>query len=90
MPDIPKKESVFRIACPCCEAVIWIDGEARNVIKSEKAAKKRNSLDDLLLKEKKRAEGIDHKLEATFELQKKKLEDAERKFADAMSKPDKE
>ena len=90
MPDKTGKDSVFRIVCPCCETVIWMDGEARNVIKTEKAAKKRNSLDDLLLKEKKRAEGIDHKLEATFELQKKKLAAAEKKFADALSKPDKE
>ena len=90
MPDKPGKDSVFRIVCPCCEAVIWMDGEARSVIKAEKEPKKKSSLDDLLIKEKKRAEGIDHKLEATFALQKKKLEDAERKFADALSKSEEE
>lgn len=88
MPDKSKKDSVFQVVCPCCEAVVWVDGESRCVIKSEKAAKKKSTLDDLLLKEKKRSEGIDHKLEATFELQKKKLEDAKKKFANALSKTD--
>ena len=38
--------------------------------------------------EKKRTEGIDHKLEATFELQKKKHDEAEEKFKKALDHPD--
>jgi uncharacterized Zn finger protein (UPF0148 family) len=79
-----KKDSVFPVVCPCCEATLWVDGEARGVIRSEKAARKKSSLDDLLLKEKRRTEGIDHKLEATFELQKKKHDAAEEKFKKAL------
>jgi uncharacterized Zn finger protein (UPF0148 family) len=79
-----KKDSVFPVVCPCCEARLWVDAEARGVIRSEKAARKKSSLDDLLLREKKRTEGIDHKLEATFELQKKKHDEAEEKFKKAL------
>jgi hypothetical protein len=79
-----KKDSVFPVVCPCCEATLWVDGEARGVIRSEKAARKKSSLDDLLLREKRRTEGIDHKLEATFELQKKKHDAAEEKFKKAL------
>jgi hypothetical protein len=79
-----KKDSVFPVVCPCCEATLWVDGKARGVIRSEKAARKKSSLDDLLLREKRRTEGIDHKLEATFELQKKKHDEAEEKFKKAL------
>jgi len=78
------KDSVFPVVCPCCEATLWVDGEARGVIRSEKAPRKKSSLDDLLLREKKKAEGMDHKLEATFELQKKKHDEAEEKFKKAL------
>jgi len=61
-----------------------VDGEAKGVIRSEKAVREKSSLDDLLRREKKRKEGIDHKLEATFELQKKKHDEAEEKFKKAL------
>ncbi|TRZ92126.1 hypothetical protein D4R89_01735 [bacterium] len=78
------KDSVFPVFCPCCGARLWVDGEAKGVIRSEKAAKEKSSLDDLILREKKRKEGIDHKLDATFELQKKKHDEAEEKFKKAL------
>jgi hypothetical protein len=78
------KDSVFPVFCPCCGARLWVDGEAKGVIRSEKAVREKSSLDDLLLREKKRTEGIDHKLEATFELQKKKHDEAEEKFKKAL------
>jgi hypothetical protein len=82
------KDSVFPVVCPCCGAKLWVDGEARGVIRSEKAARNKSSLDDLLLREKKRTEGMDHKLEATFELQKKKHDEAEEKFKKALDRKD--
>jgi hypothetical protein len=82
------KDSVFPVLCPCCGARLWVDGEAKGVIRSEKAVREKSSLDDLLLREKKRTEGIDHKLEATFELQKKKHDEAEEKFKKALDYPD--
>jgi len=88
MAEEQAKGGVFKILCPCCEATLWVDSAAEGVIRSEKAAKKKSSLDDLLLKEKKKAEGMDHKLEATFELQKKKHDDAEARFRDALGRKD--
>jgi hypothetical protein len=88
MAEEQAKGVVFKILCPCCEATLWVDFAAEGVIRSEKAAKKKSSLDDLLLKEKKKAEGMDHKLEATFELQKKKHDDAEARFRDALGRKD--
>ena len=85
MADTPAKNGIIEVTCPCCEATLWLDKTAGEVIKSEKAAKKKSSLDDLWLKEKKKAEGMDHKLEASFELQKKKHADAEKKFRDALN-----
>jgi hypothetical protein len=90
MADERAKGGVFKVLCPCCEATLWVDAAMEGVIKSEKAAKKKSSLDDLLLKEKKKAEGMDHKLEATFELQKKKHDEAEARFKDALGRKDKE
>jgi len=85
MADTPAKDGIIEVTCPCCEATLWLDTTTGEVIKSEKAARKKNSLDDLWLKEKKKAEGMDHKLEASFELQKKKHADAEKKFRDALN-----
>jgi len=82
------KDSVIPVVCPCCGAKLWLDAETRGILKSEKAARKKSSLDDLLLKEKKRTEGMDHKLEATFELQKKKHAEAEEKFKKVLGQKD--
>jgi hypothetical protein len=90
MTDTQGKGGVFKVLCPCCEATIWVDAATEGVIKSEKAPKKKSSLDDLLLREKKKAEGMDHKLEATFELQKKKHDEAEARFKSAFGRKDKE
>ncbi len=90
MTETRKKAGVFKVLCPCCEATIWVDPATEGVIKSEKAPKKKSSLDDLLLREKKKAEGMDHKLEATFELQKKKHDEAEARFKSAFDRKDKE
>jgi hypothetical protein len=90
MSDPKNNEAVFKVICPCCEATVWVDGKTRAVIKSEKAPRKKNSLDDLLLKEKVKADGMGRKLEATFELQKKKHDEAEEKFKHALSHPEEE
>ncbi len=86
MTDTKEKGGVFKVLCPCCEATIWVDPATEGVIKSEKAPKKKSSLDDLLLREKKKAEGMEHKLEATFELQKKKHDEAEARFKSALGR----
>jgi hypothetical protein len=83
------QEKVFEVICPCCQATLWVDPSAQSVIKSEKGAKKKASLDDLLLKEKKKKEGFEHKFEATAEIEKQKRQKAKEKFAKAFGDLDK-
>lgn len=84
-----QKERVFQVTCPCCQANLWVDAQTQGVIKSEKAAKRKESLDDLLLKEQKKKAEFEQKFEATAELQKKKLEKAKEKFQKAFNDIDK-
>jgi adenine-specific DNA methylase len=82
-------EKVFEIVCPHCQTVIWVDGENRAVLKSEKAArKKKESLDDLLSKEKQKQDGMATKFEATAALEQEKLKKAREKFEKAFEKKD--
>jgi hypothetical protein len=83
------KPGVFQVTCPCCGALLWVDGEARAVMRSEKAQKAKGSLDEFLDKEKKRQEAFGRKFEATFELQKEKQSLAEEKFKKALEKAEK-
>jgi Zn-finger nucleic acid-binding protein len=91
MADKQAKDNthVFSIVCPCCESTLWIDGETKAVLRSEKAKKKKGSLDDLLVKEHKRQSEFDRKFDATFELQKEKHSKADELFKKALEKADK-
>ena len=84
------KEKVIQVVCPCCRAILWIDSQTQGVIKTEKGKKKKESLNDLLLKEKKKHDEFGRKFELTAELGKKKLEKAEELFRKGLSKADKE
>lgn len=91
MESVKKKEKVFQILCPCCQSLLWIDSVAQEVVQSEKGAgKKKKSLDDLLMKEKKRKSEFDRKFEATAELEKKKKEKIEDGFKKALTQTEKE
>ncbi len=84
-----KKEShVFQVECSCCRAKLWIDPVTKEVLKSEKAMKKKGSLDDLLLKEKKKKEEVDRRFTATAELAKEKQKLAKEKFEKAFTNLD--
>jgi Zn-finger nucleic acid-binding protein len=85
MENIKKREKVFEITCPYCGGRLWVDSELQEIIQSEKGAKKKASFDELLLKEKKKAEEIGQKFEATAELRQKKLEKAKAAFEKALS-----
>lgn len=89
MADTKDEAHVFSLTCPCCEATLWVDGETRAVLRSEKAKKKKGSLDDLLIKEHKRQSEFDRKFEATFELQKEKHSKADELFKKALEKAEK-
>jgi hypothetical protein len=60
------------------------------VIKTEKGKRKTESLDELLLKEKKRKSRFERKFEATAELEKKRREKVKEKVEKALSEYDKE
>lgn len=81
-------EKVFEIVCPHCQTVIWVDGENRRVLRTEKAAKKKESLDELLLKEKQKKDGMAGKFEATAALEQEKLKKAREKFDKAFENKD--
>jgi len=89
MTDDKDRPGVFQLTCPCCEAVLWVDGESRAVLRSEKAKRKKGSLDDLLVKEHKRQSEFDRKFDATFELQKEKHSKADELFKKALEKAEK-
>ncbi|MGB9893316.1 MAG: hypothetical protein ACPLRA_02805 [Candidatus Saccharicenans sp.] len=85
MDSSQKKEKVIELICPYCGARLWVDTELKEIIQSEKGARKKASFDELLLKEKKKAEKIDQKFESTVELRQKKLEQAKQAFEKALS-----
>jgi len=81
-----KKKEVFKVSCPDCHKVLWIDSQSREVIKSERPKKAKGSLDDLLLKEKKKKSESDQRFTSTAELARKKKEEAQEKFEQAFGK----
>ncbi|MFB0564807.1 MAG: hypothetical protein ACETWK_03930 [Candidatus Aminicenantaceae bacterium] len=80
-----QKKEVFQINCPTCHSILWVDALTKEVIKSERGKKKKDTLDDLLLKEKKRVDAFERKFEATAELEKKKREKIEKNFEKALT-----
>jgi len=80
-----KNEKVIQLICPHCGAKLWVDVNAGEIIQSEKGQKKRASFDELLQKERKKAEVISQKFESTVELRQKKLEQAKEAFEKALS-----
>jgi hypothetical protein len=84
------KKRVFGVRCPNCHSELWIDPVTQEVIKSEKSKKEKGSLDELLLKEKKKKEEFERKFEATSELQKEKQRKAREIFERALTNIGKE
>jgi len=83
-----QKEDIIPVHCPCCRTRLWIDPKSGTVIKSEKAAKEKSSLDDLLAKEKKKQEVMDQRFASTAELARKKKKEARDKFSKAFGSLD--
>jgi len=81
MQKTEDKKHVFHVLCPCCKSILWIDPVTQEVIQFEKkGGKKKESLEELLLKEKKRQGEFERKFEATAELEKQRWKRAEEKF----------
>lgn len=89
MTETKDKPGVFQVTCPCCGAALWVDGESKAVMRSERTKKAKGSLDDLLVKEKARTDQFGRKFEATFELQKEKHAKADEIFKHALEKAEK-
>ena len=86
MAETNDDSRVFSVVCPCCGATLWLDGETRSILRSEKAKRAKGSLDDLLVKEHKRQGEFDRKFDATFELQREKHSQADELFKKALEK----
>ncbi len=84
------KKGVYSVDCPHCHSVLWVDSQTQQVIKTEKGKRTTQSLDELLLKEKKRKSEFDRKFEATAELEKKRREKVKEKVEKALSEYDKD
>lgn len=85
-----KSKSLIQVSCPACSTILWVDPLTQSIIKSEKAKKTKSSLDDLLMKEKKKKAQADRRFESTAELEKKKKKAAEDQFTKAFGKLHKE
>ncbi|MGQ9617691.1 MAG: hypothetical protein ACUVUG_01890 [Candidatus Aminicenantia bacterium] len=80
---------LLKIDCPVCGSIIWIDVEARIIVKHEKAEKKKSiSLEELIEKEKKKSEEFERKFESVAELQKEKKKELEEKFRKKLKEQD--
>lgn len=90
MKDKKEKSEVFEVLCPCCHSALWIDPVTQEVIKFEKGKKKKGSLEELLLKEKKKKAEFDRKFQATAELEMQRRKKVQEKFEEAITKEDKE
>jgi len=75
-----KNKKIFQVICPDCQSLLWIDPLSHEVLKSGKVKRKKVSLDEMLLKEKKKKEGFAQKFEATAKLQEEKQKEARKKF----------
>lgn len=75
------EKKIIKIECPVCGSLIWFDTEAGIIVKHEKVERKKaHSLEELLEKEKKKAEEFEKKFESVAELQKEKKKEIEEKF----------
>lgn len=90
MNTAKENKKVFRIECPGCRKMLWVDPVTQKVIRSEKGKRQKGSLDDLLMQEKKKREMFERKFEATSEMQKERKEKAREIFERALTNIDKE
>ena len=91
MEESKEKTQVFQIICPICQSLLWVDSATEEVIQFEKkGGKRKKSLDELLIKEKKRKDEFGKKFEATAELEREKKKKAKEKFEKVLIEVEKE
>jgi len=75
---------INKILCPVCHHILWVD-ENQKVIKHERSRQRRErSLDRLIEKEKEKREKFDETFLSARELEKKKKQEAEDIFKNAL------
>ena len=77
---------IFKVECPCCGSLLWIDSTQKVAIKFDKKRKKKGNLDDLILKEKKRKAAFETRLESTAELARERQKEAQRRYKEAFTR----
>ncbi len=80
---------IFKVECPCCGSLLWIDSTQKAAIKFDKKRKKKGNLDDLILKEKKRKAAFETRLESTAELARERQKEAQRRYKEAFTRLEK-
>ncbi len=80
-----ERKKLFKVECPVCNSIIWVDAETGIIIKHEEIERKKtSSLEELLEKEKKKAEEFEKKFDSVVELQKEKKKELEKKFREKL------
>ena len=90
MENTKEKGKVFQLHCPCCHTLLWIDPVSHEVIQSEKAKKRKGTLEELLQKEKEKREAFERKFQVTAELEKQRKKRIQEKFKKAFTEVEKE
>jgi hypothetical protein len=85
-----KDSKVFKVECPCCGSLLWIDSTHKVAIKYDKKRKKKGTLDDLILKERKRRAGFETRLESTAELARERQKEAQKRYKEALNQLEKQ
>jgi len=76
---------VFKVECPCCGSLLWIDADQKVALRYDKKKKSKGDLDDLILKEKKRKAGFETRLQSTAELAREKQKEAQKRYNEAFT-----
>ncbi|MFO7866109.1 MAG: hypothetical protein R6V02_04760 [Candidatus Aminicenantes bacterium] len=74
------------MTCPICRSRIWVERHTLDVIKSEKSQKIKESLDELLEKERSKKTQMENKLASTAAMTRERKKQAEDKFSRVFSK----
>lgn len=90
MAEKKRKNRILEVKCPVCQSELWIDAENKEVIKHEKGARKKGTLEELLAREKERKKQFGRRFEATAELSEERKKKAHQKFKKFLTQTDKD
>ena len=79
--------SRLEIECPMCHGMIIIDRDTGKILEHQAVQKKKQSLEEFLVKEKTGTEDLDKKFAEAREREKNRLSEIEKKFQAAKNNP---